>query len=106
MINPSEHKPQSLQPDPERDRRLAWITRVRSMHRSKRLIGMAGTILGAGLVLWVRFSPDQAPSWALFGGFGVLAASWLLLIYVIIDRWRWVRKNPYTAEPPATAPPQ
>jgi hypothetical protein len=101
MINPSEHKPQSLQPDPERDRRLAWITRVRGMHRNKRLIGLAGIILGAAMVLWSRFSPEQAPAWAIYAGFGLLAVCWLIFIYVIVDRWLWVKKNPYTPGPPS-----
>jgi hypothetical protein len=104
MINPSEHKPSSLQPDPEHDRRIAWITKVRGMHRNKRMIGFAGIILGAALVLWARFSPGQAPAWALYAGFGVLAASWIVFIYVIVDRWRWVKKNPYRPEPPLTPP--
>jgi hypothetical protein len=103
MINPSEHKPQSLQPDPERDRRLAWITKVRTMHRNKRLIGLAGIVLGAAMVLWARFSPEQAPAWAIYGGFGVLAVSWLIFIYVIVDRWRWVKNNPYTPAPPLSS---
>lgn len=100
MINPSEHKPASLQPDPERDRRLAWITKVRGMHRNKRLLGLAGIVLGAALVVWARLSPDQAPAWALYTGFAVLGASWIVFIYVIFDRWRWVRKNPYQPGPP------
>lgn len=106
MINPSEHKPASIQPDLERDRRVAWITKVRTMHRNKRLLGFAGIILGAALVVWVRFSPEQAPAWALYAGFGVLAVSWVVFIYVIVDRWRWVKKNPYRPELPANSPPQ
>lgn len=105
MTNPSQHKPetQPASTDPEHERRLAWITEVRTMHRNKRMIGFAGVILGAALVLWARLSPDQAPSWALLAGFGVLAVSWALFIYVIVDRWLWVRRNPYrSGEPPAT----
>lgn len=109
MINPSQHKPARRQTedkplpasaDPEHDHRMAWITRVRRMHRDKRMIGFGGIILGAALVVWARMSPDQAPAWALMTGFGVLAASWALFIYVIVDRWRWVKKNPYS--PPTT----
>jgi hypothetical protein len=102
MINPSEHKPASLQPDPERDSRLAWITRVRNMHRNKRMLAFAGVILGAAMVIWARFSPDAAPAWALYAGFGVLAASWLIFIYVIVDRWLWVKRNPYRPPTPPT----
>ena len=105
MINPSQHKPetQPASTDPEHQQRLAWISKVRTMHRNKRVIGFAGVILGAALVMWARLSPDQAPAWALPAGFGVLAVSWALFIYVIVDRWLWVKRNPYRpGEPPAT----
>jgi hypothetical protein len=106
MVNPSQHRPagvaSSPEADPEHQRRIAWITKVRTMHRTKRMLGFAGIILGAALVMWARLSPDQAPAWAPMAGYGVLAVSWLLFIYVIVDRWRWVKKNPYRPdEPPA-----
>lgn len=99
MINPSQHKPTSATPaspplDEEHQRRVAWITKVRNMHRNKRMIGLAGIILGAALVAWSRFTPD-APSWALTAGFTVLGVSWALFIYVIVHRWLWVKRNPY-----------
>jgi hypothetical protein len=80
--------------DPEHEQRLAWITKVRSLHRSKRLIGFAGIILGASMLLWWKFTPT-APDWSMWGGIAALAVSWILFIYVIWDRWRWVRNNPY-----------
>ncbi len=85
--------PSSLN-DPEHEQRLAWIRKVRGLHRSKRLIGFAGIILGASMLLWRKFTPS-APEWAMLGGIAVLAASWILFIYVIWDRWRWVKNNPY-----------
>ena len=51
---------------------MAWIAKVRTMHRNKRMNGFAGIILGAALVVWARLSPDQAPGWALMTGFGGL----------------------------------
>jgi predicted phage tail protein len=96
MINPSQHKPTGVPPpsDEEHQRRVAWITRVRNMHQNKRMVGLAGIILGAALVAWSRFTPD-APPWALATGFTVLGVSWALFIYVIVDRWLWVKRNPY-----------
>ncbi len=60
MINPSQFKPKGSPPpvDAEHDRRMAWITKVRTMHRNKRLLGLAGILLGAALVAWARFSPE------------------------------------------------
>ncbi|HEX5006217.1 MAG TPA: hypothetical protein VFV70_03835 [Hyphomonadaceae bacterium] len=101
-INPSQHKPTGAAPpsDEEHQRRVAWITRVKNMHRNKRMLGLVGIILGASLVAWARFSLD-APSWALPAGFAVLGVSWVVFIYVIYDRWRWVKNNPYKPGAPA-----
>ena len=110
MINPSQHKPDRIKGaaspapaappsietrDPETQRRIEWATKVRNLHRNKRMLGFAGIILGAGMVTWARLSPDQAPPWALYGGFAILTLSWLVFIYVIVDRGRWVKNNPY-----------
>ena len=102
MINPSEHKPDRIKSapaaealDPETQRRLAWVTKVKTLHRNKRMLGFAGIILGAGMVAWARLSPDEAPPWAYYAGFGILALSWAVFIYVLVDRARWVKNNPY-----------
>ena len=103
MINPSQHKPTSASTPPadeEHQRRVAWITKVRNMHRTKRMLGLAGIILGAALVAWSRFTLT-APPWALTAGFTVLGLSWIVFIYVIFDRWRWVKKNPYKPGAPS-----
>lgn len=80
--------------DAEHAARLAWITHVRKLHRNKRMLGFAGIILGACMVMWWKLDP-KAPDWAMLGGVGVLALSWALFIYVIVARWQWVKKNPY-----------
>lgn len=79
--------------------RLAWIKHVRGLHRNKRMIGFAGIVLGASMLLWWKFDAT-IPAWALWAGLGVMGASWLLFIYVIMARWKWVKDNPY--RPPAT----
>jgi hypothetical protein len=83
--------------DPEHAHRLAWIRKVRGLHRNKRMIGFAGIIAGAGLLLWWKFTPT-AGDWAMWAGGGVLIVSWVLFVYVILDRYRWVKKHPYTPE--------
>jgi hypothetical protein len=101
MINPSQHKPTGLPPPPppapapDDASRIAWITKVRGMHRYKRFAGFIGCILGAAVLLWAKYSPDQAPAWAMPVGFAVVGVCWLLFVFVIWDRWRWVRANPY-----------
>ncbi len=81
-------------PDPELEARLAWIGKVRRLHHAKRMIGFAGIVLGACVVIWWKLDA-AAPDWALWTGVGVLVASWALFIYVIVARWRWVKDNPY-----------
>ena len=49
--------------DPELASRLAWIAKVRGLHRNKRMIGFAGVMAGAGMLLWWKMTP-QAPDWA------------------------------------------
>jgi hypothetical protein len=106
VINPSQHKPTGMPPrpsapkGPEQTARAAWLLKVRTMHRNKRALGLAGIVLGACMVVWSRVSAD-APSWALYGGFGVLAVSWAIFIYIIIDRFLWVKKNPYKPGEPS-----
>jgi hypothetical protein len=80
--------------DAEHARRLAWIAKVRGLHRNKRMIGFAGIIAGAGMLMWWKMTPG-APDWAMLAGGGILALSWLVFVYVIFDRWRFVKNNPY-----------
>jgi len=84
----------ALDQDPELANRLAWITKVRGLHRNKRVIGFAGIIAGAGMLLWWKMTP-VAPDWAMWAGGGILALSWLVFVFVIYDRWRYVKNNPY-----------
>lgn len=80
--------------DPELAERQAWIKKVRELHRNKRMIGFAGIIAGAGILLWWKYTPG-APDWAMWAGGGLLVVSWAVFIYVIVDRYRWVKKHPY-----------
>jgi type IV secretory pathway TraG/TraD family ATPase VirD4 len=80
--------------DPEHAARLAWITKVRGLHRIKRMLGFAGIFLGACIVVWWKLDAS-APEWALWTGTAVLGVSWAMFVYVIIARYLWVRKHPY-----------
>jgi type IV secretory pathway TraG/TraD family ATPase VirD4 len=83
-------------PDPEHAARLAWIAKVRGLHRIKRLLGFAGIVLGASTLVWWKLDPS-APEWALWVGAAVLGVSWTLFVYVIVARYLWVKKHPYGA---------
>jgi hypothetical protein len=95
MSSPQPTAPVEQTPDAEHERRLAWVSKVRGLHRNKRIIGFAGIIAGSGMLLWWKLTPS-VPDWAMWAGGGVLAVSWLLFGYVIFDRWRYVKNNPYT----------
>jgi hypothetical protein len=73
---------------------MKWITHVRRLHRNKRLLGFAGIVLGASMLMWWKLD-STAPEWAFWGGLGILGASWVLFIFVIAARWKWVKDNPY-----------
>ncbi len=91
-------EPSTTPDDPEREHRKAWFTKVRGLHRNKRMAGFAGIMAGAGILLWWKFTA-AAPDWAMWAGGGLLVLSWLVFIYVIVDRYRWVRQNPYKPQP-------
>jgi hypothetical protein len=101
-INPSAHKPDHLraipQADPEAAAKAAWLEKARNLHRTKRLIGFAGAVLGAGFVLWWRYS-TEAPSWAEPGGFTIVGLSIALILFSMADRYIWVKRNPYRSPP-------
>lgn len=85
-------------PPPNTGNQVPWVTQLRAMHRTKRLIGMLGCLAGVLLMLFGRFRPDIAPSWMLPAGLVVVGLSWALFAWVIYDRWRWVKANPYKPE--------
>jgi len=85
-------------PDAELAARLAWFSRAHALHRNKRLVGLAVIVLGACLVgAWKLDGEASAP--VLWGGIAALSAGWILLVYVMLARWRWVRSNPYRPPP-------
>jgi len=85
-------------PDVELAARLAWLNTARRLHRSKRLIGLVGVVLGACIVVWWKLDAS-VPDWGLWLGIAVLVVSWAIFVYVIVARWQWVKKNPYKPPP-------
>ena len=81
--------------DPEPAAKLAWIEQVRGLHRTKRTLGFAGIILGAAMLVWWKLDA-AAPPWTLWSGTVVLIVSWALFVYVMVARYLWVKRNPYS----------
>ena len=46
-----------------------------------------------------RFKPETAPPWALPAGLIIVGLSWALFGWVMYDRWRWVKANPFRPQP-------
>lgn len=78
----------------EPDTLQAWYAHVRNMHRNKRLAGFAGCAVAIGLLMYAKFTPG-APAWMTGLGLGLAGVSFALFIFVMIDRLRWVKANPY-----------
>jgi hypothetical protein len=85
--------PQLLAPS-ELDRRVAYVKTIRGLHRTERMAGMAGCLIGALLLIWGR-QAAQAPAWAAPVGLATIGAAWALFAYVIYRRTRYVRAHPF-----------
>lgn len=75
-------------------KRIAYIDTLRGLYRRERLAGLVLILVGFALV---------APSWwiwnwshlAIQAGYGLIAAGWVIFIYVIWRRTAWRRANPF-----------
>ena len=85
--------PQRLAPS-ELDRRVAYVKTIRALHRTERMAGMAGCLIGALLLIWGR-QAAEAPAWAAPVGLVTIGAAWALFAYVIYRRTRYVRAHPF-----------
>ncbi len=75
-------------------KRIAYIDTLRALHRKERLIGLFLILTGFMLVIpsW------NYPAWphaAIMAGYGLIAAGWGVIIYVIWRRTAWRRANPF-----------
>ena len=78
-------------------KKIAYIDRIRGMHKNKRNLGFLGCLLGVLIMLAGRYSP-QVPDWTVWAGVAVVAAGWLLFAYVIFSRVTYVRTHPFDPE--------
>lgn len=86
----------------DRAKFLAWATHVRNLHRTKRAVAMIACGLGVALMAWSRFG--AGPAWGVLGGLGVIVASWLVLAWIVWDRYWFVRRNPFDENQPTIQP--
>ena len=75
-------------------RRAAYADTIRALGRRERGVGFVASLLGALLLVWGRMVPG-APQWAVVAGLVTIAVAWLLFVYVILRRTRYVRAHPF-----------
>ena len=75
-------------------KRSAYIDTIRTMGRPLRMAGFVAILVGVGLLLWARTN-TALPAWTSWIAYGLLGAGWVAFIYVVVQRSRWVRANPF-----------
>lgn len=73
--------------------RAEYIMTIRKMHQGKRLLGLIGCVIGVLLMIAPIYM--GAPGWLRYAGLAVVAASWMVFLYVIVSRTRWVKAHPF-----------
>jgi len=79
-------------------RKAAYIDTIRSLYRRERAAGFVACLAGVLVLVWSRTRFD-APPWALWAGLAIIAAGWLLFVYVLVRRGAWVRAHPFESNP-------
>ncbi len=74
-------------------RRIAYIDSLRALHRFERLVGLVIILFGVGIVVVSTYTP--LPKLVILGGYSLLAAGWVVFIYVMWKRTAWRRANPF-----------
>jgi len=77
-----------------RAKRVAYALTIRGLYRVERGLGLAGSLVGALLLIWGR-QLAGAPAWAAPAGLVTIGAAWALFAYVIYRRTRYVRAHPF-----------
>ncbi|NBU27377.1 MAG: hypothetical protein EBS42_03925 [Caulobacteraceae bacterium] len=78
-------------------KRIAYLDRLRALYRRERWIGFGTILAGAALLVISRYVPGF-PEGLVWSGYGLLAAGWLLFVYVIWRRTAWRRANPFNPD--------
>jgi drug/metabolite transporter (DMT)-like permease len=74
--------------------RVEYLRTIRALHAGKRLAGLVLSLAGVLMLIWGSQRTD-APPFAREIGVGLIAVGWLLFVYVIVMRTRYVRANPF-----------
>ncbi|HEV2365059.1 MAG TPA: hypothetical protein VGS12_12775 [Caulobacteraceae bacterium] len=78
-------------------RRSAYIDAIRGRSRRAQVVGYVFCLVGVLMLLAGRFEAG-APEILVWLGLAVVAAGWALLIWSVVDRLRFMRRNRFEAE--------
>ena len=83
----------------EIQRRIAHLMKVRGVARTPQTIGSACCLVGVALLMWASYKvPGGAFSSFGYTALAVIAAGWVLFVYSVIARKRYLRANPYDSK--------
>jgi hypothetical protein len=77
------------------ERRLAYIAKVRSLHKGKRNAAFVGCLVGVMAMMFGRFRYTDFSPVMLWGGLAVVLLSWATFLFVSVQRARYVRAHPF-----------
>jgi hypothetical protein len=77
------------------EKRIAYVDRVRGYKRNVHTAGFAVCLIGVLLLAWTSMKGPGATSPVGYTAVGVIALGWVMLIYVIVARQRYVRAHPF-----------
>lgn len=81
--------------DPEElERKAAYLDTIRGLYRRERSAGFVACLVGVLVLVWSRMRYD-APAWGIWAGLAIIAAGWILFVYVLVRRSAWVRTHPF-----------
>jgi hypothetical protein len=75
-------------------RRIAYIDHLRGLHRFERIVGLVVILMGVAIIVAESYL-RTLPHILLIGAWAMLAAGWIIFIYVIFKRTAWRKANPF-----------
>jgi hypothetical protein len=76
-------------------RRAGYVQDVRHVALGARRTGWAALLAGAGTLAWSATRGPGVDSAAAYSGEVAIALGWLLFVYVMVKRTRYVRAHPF-----------
>jgi len=79
-------------------RKAAYLDRLRRLYSRTRFVGFVLCLVGILVLVWAKFRGPGPLSPLGIAGIVIVTAGWAIFVYVIVQRTRYVRRNPYKPE--------